>query len=368
MRVGFFSPLPPARTGVADYSAELLRAMRALGEIEVNSPSDISLYHLGNNPYHSEIYRRALDQPGVIVLHDAVLHHFFLGSLKEREYVEEFVYNYGACNEGMARDFWRHSTRSAADPEFFRYPMLKRVVERSLGVIVHNPRAAAMVTAHVPGAVVYEIPHLFSLPDPLPADFETIRLRELLGIPARVFLFGVFGYLRETKRLRSVLRAFHRVHRSTEIALLVAGEFVSKDFARSLEPLLTLGAGVHRTGYMTEPEFWRHAGAIDACINLRYPAAGETSGISIRLMGLGKPVLVSECPEVERFPENACLRVDPGPGEEEMLAEYMVWLARYPDDAREIGRRAATYIRQCHAPERVARLYWQALSDCYHRI
>ena len=56
-----------------------------------------------------------------------------------------------------------------ADPEYFQYPMLKRVVERSLGVIVHNPRAAAMAVQHAPSAVVYEIPHLFTAPVESPA-------------------------------------------------------------------------------------------------------------------------------------------------------------------------------------------------------
>jgi hypothetical protein len=106
---------------------------------------------------------------------------------------------------------------------------------------------------------------------------------------------------------------------------------------------------------------------VDACVNLRYPAAGETSGISIRLMSLGKPVLVTASEEVSRFPAAACLRVDAGITEEEMLADYMVWLAKFPDDARSIGQRAAEHIREFHGAGRVAGLYWQALADCYHR-
>jgi glycosyltransferase involved in cell wall biosynthesis len=368
LKVGFFSPLPPARTGVADYSAELLRALNGLGQVDVNSSADVSLYHLGNNPLHREIYRRALERPGVIVLHDAVLHHFFLGSLKEREYTEEFVYNYGAWTEDLARDLWRRRSRSGSDPEYFQYPMLKRVVERSLGVIVHNPRAAAMVARHAPVAVVYEIPHLFAPPVESPAQSDVLRLRDQLGIAPRVFLLGVFGHLRESKRLASVLRAFHRARVGAEIALLVAGDFASRDLARSLAPLLQQDTNIRCVGYLTERDFWRNAAAVDACINLRYPAAGETSGIAIRLMGIGKPVLVSEGKEVARFPDNSCLRVDTGAAEEEMLAEYMVWLARFPDDARAIGQRAAAYIGQYHSPARIAESYWQALADCYHRV
>ena len=367
MTVGFFSPRPPAHTGVADYSAALLDAMQ-LGPIAVNSESaDIPLYHLGNNPLHREIYGRALEKPGVIVLHDAVLHHFLLGLMSDHDYIAEFVYNYGAWSEDLARNFLKNRARSGSDPEFFRYPMLKRVIQRSLGVIVHNPRAAAMVLQHGPAARVYEIPHLFGTPDRLPAGFEAVRLRGRLGIAPHVFLFGVFGYLRESKRLAAVLRAYQRASRDAEIALLVAGEFVSANFARALDPLLNSTKGLYRTGYLNEREFWRYAAAVDAGISLRYPAAGETSGISIRLLGIGKPVLVSNCEEIAGFPEATCLRIDPGVVEEEMLAEYMVWLARYPDDAHAIGERAAAHVRTFHDPARVAQLYWEALADCYHR-
>ncbi|MGD0301628.1 MAG: glycosyltransferase [Bryobacteraceae bacterium] len=363
MKVGFFSPLPPARTGVADYSASLLRALRASGEVELGE-GDINLYHLGNNQLHAEIYQRALEKPGVAVLHDAVLQHFFLGSFSEQQYVAEFVYNYGAWSEDQAREMWRRRARSASDPQYFRYPMLKRVAERSLALIVHNPAAVEMVRAHALGAVIHEIPHLLELPS-LDGGQKIASLPEKLGIGSGTFLFGVFGHLRESKRLAVVLRAFRRARAAADIALLVAGDFASRDLERSMEPLL--GAqGIFRVGYVPERDFWLHAAAVDACINLRYPTAGETSGISIRLMGIGKPVLMSASQESSSFPEATCLRVDAGPAEEDMLVEFMVWLATFPQDARAIGERAAAHIREFHATERVADMYWQVLGACYH--
>ena len=365
MKLGFFSPLPPEATGVADYSAALVAALQKLGTVVVNGHGDIALYHLGNNQLHREIYNRAQDEPGVAVLHDAVLHHFFLGAFTERDYIAEFTYNYGAWNEDLARDLWRNRARSATDPRFFRHPMLRRIAERSLAVIVHNQRAADLVKQHVPGAVIHEIPHLWKPPQ-LPPDSEVIRLRAELGVAPHVFWFGVFGHLRESKRLATVLRAFKQASHSAEIALLIAGEFVSSDLERSIAPLLATDR-IHRIGYIPEPDFWRYAAAVDACINLRYPSAGETSGIAIRMMGIGKPVIVTSGCETSRIPEAACLSVDPGAAEVEMLRDYMVWLARFPDEGRAIGSRALAYIREFHALERVAPLYWQVVSDCYHK-
>ncbi len=118
---------------------------------------------------------------------------------------------------------------------------------------------------------------------------------------------------------------------------------------------------------MPERGFWRYASAVDACINLRYPAAGETSGIAIRLMGIGKPVILSAGCETVRFPEAACLRVDTGLAEEAMLEEFMTWLAWFPEDARAMGRRAEAHIRKFHAIGKVAEDYWHVLADCYHQ-
>src|ERR1051326_3838763 len=141
--IGFFSPLPPARTGVADYSAALLTALRRHGPVEPdNTRADVALYHIGNNHLHRAIYQRALERPGVIVLHDAVLQHFFLGILDRGPYIEEFVYNYGEWTRGLAGDLWKNRARSGADPRYFEYPMIKRIVTASRAVIVHNPAAA----------------------------------------------------------------------------------------------------------------------------------------------------------------------------------------------------------------------------------
>ena len=366
MTVGFFSPLPPARTGVADYSAALLRALREFGEVKTNPNSaDVNLYHLGNNSLHGEIHRRALQRPGVAVIHDAVLHHFYLGSLGKAEYVREFAFNYGEWAAGFAEELWRERARSATDPRYFRYPMLKRVVEASLGVIVHNPAAAAMVRAHVPEARVFEIPHLFELRE-LPAPYETERLRAELGCSGQTLLCGVFGHLRESKRIFTVIRAVQRARSGRDVRLLIAGEFASRDLARALEPELSR-PGVIRVGYLPDEGFWRYAAAVDVCANLRYPAAGETSGIAIRLMGLGKPVILTDGLETSRFPQSACLRADSGESEEEALLAHLLWLADARGDRLAIGSRASEYIRKEHGLSHVAQEYWRVLGSCYHK-
>ena len=106
------------------------------------------------------------------------------------------------------------------------------------------------------------------------------------------------------------------------------------------------------------------ARAVDACINLRYPSAGETSGISIRLMGLGKPVLVTEGAENARLPEDACIRVPAGLAEPDSLYHYLILLSSFPMVAASLGERAAAAIASGHGIERVGEKYWNLLGEC----
>jgi glycosyltransferase involved in cell wall biosynthesis len=366
MKVAYYAPLPPARTGVADYAAALLAALRRHGDVQPNARhAGIALYHLGNNQLHRDIYRRALAEPGIVVLHDAVLHHFFLGALDRAAYIDDFVYNYGEWHRALAGDLWRARASSGFDRRYFDYPMLRRIAERSRAVIVHNPAAARMVRQHAPGAAVVEIPHLFAPPD-LPPAWEVVRMRQSLGIPTHAFLFGVFGYLRESKRLFSVLRAFDRLRQTRPgTHLLVAGPFVSSDLERAAAPLLD-APGIVRLPYLAQHDFWSAALAVDACINLRYPAAGETSGIAIRLMGVAKPVLLSNGEENSRYPPTACLRIEPGVAEEDSLWHHMFLLTSMKECAGEIGLRASAHIVERHQAVRIAEQYWDTLCAFRH--
>jgi glycosyltransferase involved in cell wall biosynthesis len=357
LTVGFFAPLPPARTGVADYAEALLGALRKHGDVKIGEAGGVALYHIGNNQLHGAIYDRALAHPGVVVLHDAVLQHFFLGRLTAEQYVDEFIFNYGEWTRSLAEDLWKHRARSAADPRYFAWPMLKRVATAARAIIVHNPAAAAIVLRHSPAARVIEIPHLFLKPE-MPAEVDTLRFRAELGLGPRTLLAGVFGHQRESKRLPVVLRALERS--GADARLLIAGSFASSDLERSLAGQLS-DSRIIRAGYLSDADFWRYAAAVDLCVNLRYPTAAETSGIAIRMMGIGKPVVFSDGAEVSRIPENACLRVATGPSEEEMLAAYIAWLARDREAAQAIGRRAAAHISADHALETVAERYWEVL-------
>ena len=363
MTAGFFSPLPPARTGVADYAAALLAELRRHGRVEV-APArcDAALYHLGNNGLHAEVYRRAIESPGVVVLHDAVLNHFFLGQLTETAYVDEFVYNYGEWNRPLGRELWRARAGSAADRAVL--PLSHAEARggtrpggggsqsggRRVGQGTRRRRARGGDSAPVRSTATAR-------------RSGGVALSRVPGRPPDGFLFGVFGYLRESKRVAAVLEAFAAVHSQVpRTRLLIAGQFVSTDLERAVAPMLR-APGVLRLPYLAEREFWLAARAVDACINLRDPPAGESSGIAIRMMGIGKPVLLTEGLESAAFPEGACLRIAAGPAERDSLRHHMVLLTSIAEVARAIGLRGAGHIAAHHRVEQIGKRFWDLLCE-----
>jgi SAM-dependent methyltransferase len=118
-----------------------------------------------------------------------------------------------------------------------------------------------------------------------------------------------------------------------------------------------LSASVRVLGFTPIDDFVGYIAACDIVLNLRFPTVGESSGTLLRALGLGKPVLVSEIGSFQEFPEDVCLRVPPGPGEEDLIFEYLNLLASRLDVRHAIGERARRYVEQECNWERVADLY-----------
>jgi hypothetical protein len=148
--------------------------------------------------------------------------------------------------------------------------------------------------------------------------------------------------------------------RLPEFTVLLAGEIASSDLRRAVSEYVS-GLNVRRIGYMSEHTYWAAAMAVDGCINLRYPGAGETSGISVGFMGAGKPVFITDSLENSRYPDGTCIRISAGLSESAELEAVIRWAADHRSSMREIGASASAYIRDAHSIERVADLYAKAL-------
>jgi glycosyltransferase involved in cell wall biosynthesis len=299
-----------------------------------------------------------------VILHDVVLQHLHLGMMAREAYIDEFAYNYGEWSRGLAARLYDKRSQSAVDPVYFRYPMLRRLLESPNLVVVHSESARRRIQTlgHPQSASV--IPHVrLSIELIHPAERE--QLRASWGVPPRGFVFGVFGHLRETKRIPSVLRTFQRLRASVPNAhLLIAGQPTSASFARVLEPWMQT-PGLVRYGSTSPRDFDRLCQSVDACVNLRYPSAGETSGVAMRMMEAAKPILVTSTDGEEPAP--GCIPIDSGLSEEAMLHDAMLWLATHPADADALGMLGRAHIERHHASQAITAAFEPLVEQVVNR-
>jgi glycosyltransferase involved in cell wall biosynthesis len=367
VKVAYFSPLPPSRSGIADYSALLLPALERLVDVEVVRPgrtrpvagTDVALYHVGNDPdAHAWIVDALRRRPGVVVLHDFVIHHLVAGmtigrkdghaylSAMEREAgVAGRMLGWGVL-EGRVPPLWEMRPQE--------FPLAGEVLDRSTGVIVHSRYAETQAREHGYDGPLWRIPHP-AWPAP---EIEPVAID---GTP----LIGCFGHLNENKRIPQLLRAFaafRRAHPDARL-LLVGAEAPGFDLAGRLERLGLDGEGVIREPYVEESRLWSLLFACDACVLLRAPTMGETSGSAIRTLSLGKPLVVSDLGWFAELPDDVAFKVPVGGAEE--IDAIVAALERLADPAlvAQMGAAAQAYVDDGHEVGHIAELYVAALEE-----
>ncbi len=385
MRIAYFSPLRPVASGISDYSEDLLPYLaqeadlsifvdgyepsnllirrqfpvldyREFASLHSRHPFDICLYHMGNHICHAYIYEMLQEYPGVVVLHDTVLHHF-LGEYLERggsvdAYLSAFPEEEGlSLLRRRGSGLWSHL-------DHFLYPGIRQVVARSRGIIVHSETARRAVLQVAPQTRVTVIPHLVGPQRSPYAHLPPAEIKVRLGYRPETFLIVSPGIATPSRRIDALLRLFAVFNREfPHSRCVIAGPDHPEVRIREQVHALRLDGLVRVTGFVDVPTFQTYILAADVLINLRYPLAGETSGGLVRALGMGKPVLISNAGQYAEFPDDCCLKVDLGGAEEEMVLAYLDALARDPSLGQCIGEQARKYIQTYHSGERVARAY-----------
>ncbi|MBN1355874.1 glycosyltransferase family 4 protein [bacterium] len=377
MRIAVFSPVSPVKSGVSRYTEQLVTRLHEWMDIDVYldgygpesdifsgivkarhrrefewrhlvDPYDSILYHIGNNRCHHYIYPVMFRHPGVVVLHDVNLHRArAFGRFKENrlgDYLEEIRYCHGETGEGVG---WIVAKGFAGQLIYDRFPMLKDVCEAACGIIVHNDysKQAVLDTGVVKPVRIVPFPYH---PEPLPEPGEA---RSELGLRSDRLVIAAFGFVVPGKGLESTLKAFERfaAHHGN-CCFLMVGECLDPEYLDGLMQSLPPGIqnSVVYTGFVPEETFRRYIAAADICVNLRYPAQGESSSALLRVMGASKPVLVSRYRQYRELPGDACVHIDLYPDEAGAVFRALIQLAGHPDEAAHIGRLARKYVEEKH--------------------
>jgi glycosyltransferase involved in cell wall biosynthesis len=364
MKVAYFSPLPPERTGISEYSELLLPALRQRIDVDVvtrgrTSPADadVCLYHVGNNPdAHGWIVEALRKRPGVVVLHDFVLHHLVAGLTLGRRDGPGYL---GAMQReaGVAGRLLAHGVLDGVVPPLWEvrpedFPLAGEVLEHAAkpggGLVVHSRYVAERAVAAGYDGRLWRIPHP-AWPDPgVPAE-------DVAGEP----VVGCFGNINASKRIPQLLDAFAELRAAHPEAklLLVGADLDARLAGLRLE-------GVQRFDYVDdERRLWALMGACDVCVSLRAPTMGETSGSAIRALVLGKPLVVSDVGWFAELPDEVALKIPVDAHESEILGAALELLASNDRARTAMGDAARAYVAAEHDLERSAEAYVAALEE-----
>jgi glycosyltransferase involved in cell wall biosynthesis/SAM-dependent methyltransferase len=352
VKLAFFSPLPPAKSGIADYSAALLDHMKRYAEVAAFSSRpthfdpaafDAIVYQLGNNPHHTFVYEMAMEYPGVVVLHEANLHHLIADLTIARgdwdAYLRDVELNAGA----EALEYALRHVRTLERGPDYDIPMLKPLLARSRGAIAHSAAVESEVRALGYEGPVARIPHGAWL-----VDADRMQYRTKLGLNERTPLIGIFGFLKPYKRIAESLRAFSRLLRvQPDARMILVGE-AHKELP--LDSMISSFSGeVRHIGFAPIEDFNGYLGACDIVLNLRYPTLGESSGTLLRALGMGKAVIVSDVGSFREYPDTICLKAPVDAIEEDHIFEYLNLLVSRPEIARALGTSARQWVeRECN--------------------
>jgi glycosyltransferase involved in cell wall biosynthesis len=398
MRLAFLTPLPPAATGIADYSVEVLELLAARYAIDVYhdqeqvdrsrlpqtaglhpagelierhraQPYDLVIHQLGNGLAHARVYDLLPQVGGLLVLHDLVLHHArarqFLGSAEARAYAEdpssaalraavlpqlaryqaELAYNYPAQATRLGEA--QLATVGTLLP--YAYPLFRLPVEAARAVAVHNAYMARAITDEVPGVPVVRIPMRAERVSVAAA--EVARIRERHGLAPGQLVVGSFGLLTREKQIETVARAVARAAAFIpQLRLMLVGPVPDEEALTALLTRLGIRERTIVTGRVPFTELAAYMQAVDLVVHLRYPTARETSAALLRVLAQGRPTVMSDWDHLADIPDDAVVRV-PLTDEEGSVTRAILRLAERPQERRALGANAAHFMVAAHSAE-----------------
>jgi glycosyltransferase involved in cell wall biosynthesis len=396
--------MPPARSGVAVCSADLVPVLREHHDVDVfvdeplvtraigtrsahefvwrhrQTPYDLTVYQVGNSSSHDYLWPYLFRFPGLTVLHDVRLHHARARSLLSRGrrdlYREEFIWNHPAVSTDLAE-----LAVAGFDTQlYYSWPMTRLIARASRTVVVHTRSAAEGVERDVPEARVdvIRLGHGVALSDDQKRAARD-RARTRLGIPKDAFVFGCFGGLTPDKRVPQILNAFAATLTYAPTArLLLVGESPDHLDLRAEIRRRGLAPRTILTGYLDEDAALTECiAASDASLNLRWPTAGEISGPWLRCLALGLPTVIVDLAHLAGVPSldprtwqphgggtgdpPVCIAIDIL-DEDHSLGLAMRRLATQPGLRERLGCAAAGHWRREHTLEHMVEDYLRVVA------
>jgi glycosyltransferase involved in cell wall biosynthesis len=377
VRLNFFSPLPPLRSDIARLTVNLLPHLAREAEIvvwtnepkcELNPPAgatirhydvhhppwreinqaDATFYQMGNDPrYHHAIWHVSQQHPGIVILHDLMMQHFFSGlvfhdrGLNRRQYLELVERYHGIKGRVLAE---KHVQGLLGTEELAqRCPLTEAATENALAVIVHSAAAYAALPEETAAVLL-----------PLCVGMATPALDAPRARPAtEPYRLTVFGFLGPNRKLPLFLRALAAFPERSRFRLDIFGTMDGQEKMEQLVCRLGLAETVTLHGFVTAPELDAALRETDLVVNLRDPSMGEASGSQLHLWQYGLPSLVTQRAWYGTLPDDTVAFVRPEHVVED-IQRHLAGFLRDPEFYRALGRNSRLHVDKHHSIENYA--------------
>jgi glycosyltransferase involved in cell wall biosynthesis len=384
-RIAWLSPFPPQRSGVANYSDWLVKALKPHFDIDLyydneapgvdlqkefdvyplsafaehHESYDEAIYHIGNNrDFHQGIYELAWNFPGTVVLHDYNISAFMHDSFYRRNnelYRQALPGGYG--EEGRRRF---HALIHRLVPGGAKSPMSHAVVSRSKKVIVHHRWVKNQFSSN---QHIEVIPHFARLNcQPTPEEIEIFKNK--VGIRDSHFVVTCLGFINSNKLPQLQIEVVKRlIDDGYPLQMIFAGEPAPE--VKSLELEIRSGRyheNIIFTGYQDEADYVSSIFASDIIINLRNPSMGEASGTLMHALAAAKPTIISDINQYREFPDKVCWKLTHDENQAEALYAYISALLSDRNLRAAISDNAAAYVRNVLAWEKITAQWVDVIS------
>lgn len=383
-KIAIFTPLPPIRSGIADYMESILPLLARNYDCDFyvdddyapNIPPgptvriynhrlfhdraqdyDAVIYQMGNSGFHIYMIPYLRVYSGIVVLHDLNLHAMSIEWTLSKDDVETYTHVLSS-----------HYGQSA-----------KHVAAAIRNGQIERPHEQIVINKYFLNKAKEVIVHSRYCKDSLNSDgVRNVRVTRLpakaAAVPDRTscaggnkFVFASFGYATPHKQIETAIRAFGRLvcQGITNIEYRLVGP-IDPQFLRQVRSLIReerLESYVKVLGHVDDAAYQRHLSETDAAINLRYPTYGESSASLLDILSSGIPAIISNIGAFSEFPEETAVKLPPVPDDDTTLAEAMLRL--YKDEAlrAKLSQHARVYVAQHHSAEEYIRQLGEAIEN-----
>jgi glycosyltransferase involved in cell wall biosynthesis len=390
--LNFFSPFPPTQSGVSDYSFTIAKSLSHENDVlpivktpqerdflsshgfaaeifeKTTVPTGLCIFQVGNSAAHDYLFRAALKTPGIVVIHDLLLH----GLIKAATLAYGEVAKYKSLMEFEGPSGQLIAERTLVGDFKPLYSAFvgghKKLVEGALSVIVHSDWAAQFVRRENATVPVYVIPHFCdSSVDPVEREGRILATRDQLGISKEAFVISHFGFVTESKQLSLLIRIALLLQEKLDLHLLIAGAG-SRDLLLTEKSSLSSLRNKTIVDHLPEQMLNDSILASNLVSLLRYPSNGETSGIGARCVAMGRPVVCFDYYAYSDFPRDVSVHIPVDTFNAEAAAGAISAAIASPDFVKKREAAALGWARNQMHLSRVTASYNVVIASCREKL